>query len=320
MNQSDGRLAKGVRWEIDAKTRLIALIGDPIEHSLTPRIQNAALQRLGVNVRNLAFRVALENLRVALQGFKAIGVLGVMVTIPHKEAAFRLADDADDFARLMGSANLLVLREGQFIAYSTDGYAASRSLKEAGVDVRNKRIAIVGTGGAGRALAFQFALEGAAELWLFNRTLRRARRLARELQHKLQFKALGVFPHEPQTLREQLIGCDLLVNATSVGMHPHEDETPVPADALHRDLTVLDIVYNPVQTRLLREARRKGCHIVDGVPMLVYTNERALALCLGISIPSELVTLMKRVCYRALGARPAGQLECLSLRPARPQN
>lgn len=294
-----------MRWEIDAKTRLIALIGDPIEHSLTPRIQNAALQRLGVNVRNLAFRVTSKNLRDALKGFKAVGVLGVMVTIPHKEAAFRLADDADEFARLMGSANLLVLSpdekdEMRATAYSTDGYAASRSLKERGVDVRNKRIAIVGTGGAGRALAFQFALEGAAELRLFNRTLVRAQRLARELQHKLQFKAVYVFPHEPQTLKEQLIGCDLLVNATSVGMHPHEDETPVPADALHRDLTVLDIVYNPVQTRLLREARRKGCHIVDGVPMLVYTNERALALCLGISIPSELVALMKRVCYRAL--------------------
>jgi len=320
VNQSDGRLAKRVRWEIDAKTRLIALIGDPVEHSLTPRIQNAALQRLGVNVRNLAFRVAPENLRGALQGFKAIGVLGVMVTIPHKEAAFRLADDADNFARLMGSANLLVLREGRFIAYSTDGDAASRSLKEAGIDLRGKRIALVGTGGAGRALAFQFALEGAAELRLFNRTPERARRLAQELRRKLQFTTVSVFPHEPQTLRQQLSDCDLLVNATSVGMHPNEDETPVPADALHRDLTVLDIVYNPVQTRLLREAKRKGCRVIDGVPMLVYTNERALALCLGIFVPSGLVTLMKRVCYRALGARPAGQLERLSLRPARPQN
>jgi shikimate dehydrogenase len=89
-------------------------------------------------------------------------------------------------------------------------------------------------------------------------------------------------------------------------MHPNEDETPVPADALRQGLTVLDIVYNPVRTRLLREAQQKGCRIVDGVPMLVYTNERALALCLGISVSSELVTLMKQVCYRALGVRPAG--------------
>ncbi|MFA0775208.1 MAG: hypothetical protein THHGLFOP_000718 [Candidatus Fervidibacter sp.] len=300
-----------MRWEIDAKTRLIALIGDPVEHSLTPRIQNAALQRLGVNVRNLAFRVTPENLRDALQGFKAIGALGVMVTMPHKEAAFRLADDADEFAQLMGSANLLVLRPDEngkvrATAYSTDGYAASRSLKEAGIDLRGKRIALIGTGGAGRALAFQFALDGAAELRLFNRTLQRARRLAQELRRKLKFTAVSVFPHEPQTLKEQLSDCDLLVNATSVGMHPNEDETPVPADALRQGLTVLDIVYNPVRTRLLREAKQKGCRIVDGVPMLVYTNERALALCLGITVPSELVTLMKQVCYRALGVRPAG--------------
>jgi shikimate dehydrogenase len=289
-----------VPWDIDARTRLIALIGDPVEHSLTPRIQNAALQRLNANVRNLAFRVAAHHLRAALKGFKAIGVLGVMVTIPHKESALRLADDADAFARLMGSANLLVLREGRFIAYSTDGYAASRSLKEAGFDPKGKRIAVVGTGGAGRALAFQLAMDGAAELCLFNRTVDKAYRLAGELRRKLHFRTVQVFPHDADALREQLRRCDLLINATAVGMHPREDATPVPADALHRRLAVFDIVYNPVRTRLLQEAQRKGCRTIDGVPMLVYTNEKALELCLGVAVTAELVALMKRVCYAAL--------------------
>ena len=287
-------------WEIDARTKIIALVGDPIEHSLTPRIQNAALKRLGVNVRNIAFRVPKGLLRDVVKGFKATGVLGVMVTIPHKEDAFKLADERDQFAELMGSANLLVFKDSKVIAYSTDGYAASRSLKEAGVNVKGKCIAIVGTGGAGRALAFQFVLDGAARLLLFNRTIERAEKLSAELKRRLGFNEVQVFTHNPDLLRSELRNCDLLVNATSVGMHPNDDETPVPADALHRNLVVFDIVYNPVQTRLLKEAKRKGCKTVDGVPMLVYTNEKALELCLGVKVTHELVSLMLRTCYGAL--------------------
>lgn len=290
-------------WEIDAKTKIIALVGDPIEHSLTPRIQNAALKRLGVNVRNIAFRVSKGFLCDVVRGFKSAGVLGVMVTIPHKEDAFKLADERDKFADLMGSANLLVFRDGKVIAYSTDGYAASRSLKEAGIDVKGKCIAIVGTGGAGRALAFQFALDGAQRLMLFNRTPERAKKLSNELKSKLDFSAVQVFTHDPNSLRRELRNCDLLVNATSVGMHPNENEIPVPVDALHRDLVVFDIVYNPVQTLLLKEAKRKGCKTIDGVPMLVYTNEKALELCLGVNVTKELIDLMIRTCYRALKRR-----------------
>ncbi|MFA0741595.1 MAG: hypothetical protein DFNUSKGM_001707 [Candidatus Fervidibacter sacchari] len=287
-------------WEIDARTKIIALVGDPIEHSLTPRIQNAALKRLGLNVRNIAFKVPKGALRDVVKGFKAAGVLGIMVTIPHKEDAFRLADERDQFAQLMGSANLLVFKEGKTIAYSTDGYAASRSLKEAGIDIKGKRIAIVGTGGAGRALAFQFALEGAAELVLFNRTLERAERLKSELKQKLKFKAVKAFVLAPPSLVPELKRCELLVNATSVGMHPNEGEMPVPPEALHNGLIVFDIVYNPVQTRLLKEAKRVGCKTVDGVPMLVYTNEKAIELCLGVSVTPDLVKLMLKVCYASL--------------------
>jgi Shikimate 5-dehydrogenase len=209
-----------VAWEIDARTKIIALVGDPIEHSLTPRIQNAALKRLGLNVRNIAFKVPKGALRDVVKGFKAAGVLGIMVTIPHKEDAFRLADERDQFAQLMGSANLLVFKEGKTIAYSTDGYAASRSLKEAGIDIKGKRIAIVGTGGAGRALAFQFALEGAAELVLFNRTIERAKKLEAEVKRKLGFKDIKALPLHPSSFVPELRRCDLLVNATSVGCIP----------------------------------------------------------------------------------------------------
>lgn len=290
-------------WEIDAKTKIIALVGDPIEHSLTPRIQNAALRKLGMNVRNIAFRVPKGLLRDAVRGFRAVGVLGVMVTIPHKEDAFKLADERDEFAELMGSVNLLVFRNDKVVAYSTDGYAANRSLEEAGVDVKGKQVAIVGTGGAGRALAFQLVLSGVQRLMLFNRNIEKAKKLSNELKRKLGFGAVQVFAYDPDSLRRELGNCELLVNATSIGMHPNEDETPVPTDALHRDLVVFDIVYNPVQTRLLKEAKRRGCKTIDGVPMLVYTNEKALEICLGVKVTDELVSLMLRTCYQALKHR-----------------
>ncbi len=290
-------------WEIDARTKIIALVGDPIEHSLTPRIQNAALRQLGLNVRNIAFRVPKGHLKDAVRGFLACGVLGAMVTIPHKEDAFRLADERDQFAQLMGSANLLVFQDGRVTAYSTDGYAASRSLKEAGVSVQGKRVAIIGTGGAGRALAFQMVLDGAQHLLLYNRTPQRAHRLANHLRRLLGFQSVQVLPYTPEVLLKTLPNCDLLINATSIGMHPHEQETPVPAEVLPKGLVVFDIVYNPVQTRLLREARRKGCLTVDGVPMLVYTNEKALELCLGVKVDQDLVQLMLRECYKALRRR-----------------
>lgn len=290
-------------WEIDARTKIIALVGDPIEHSLTPQIQNAALKKLGVNVRNIAFRVPKGLLRDVVKGFKVAGVLGVMVTIPHKEDAFKIADERDKFAELMGSANLLVFKDKRVIAYSTDGYAASRSLRETGIDIRGKCVAIVGTGGAGRALAFQFVLDGARKLTLFNRTIERAKKLGDELKRKLGFSEVRVLAYDPDLIRSELKNCDLLVNATSVGMHPNETGIPIPADALHRDLVVFDIVYNPVRTRLLKEAKRKGCKTVDGVPMLVYTNEKAIELCLGVKVTDELIKLMLRICYKALRHR-----------------
>ncbi len=285
---------------LDASTRFIAIIGDPIEHSMTPVIQNAALRELGVNVANVAFRVKPENLREAVTGAQSLGILGLMVTIPHKVAVMQYLDEVDPFGKMMGTVNLVHFHpERGAIGYNTDGYGAARSLEEEGVQLKDSRVVLLGGGGAARCLAQKLCLESAAQLTILNRTVSRAEEIAAETERNTGVRPT-VAELTDENLRRVLPEANLLVNATSVGMHPNDNETPVPADALHKDLVVFDIVYNPLETVLLRDARRSGAKTVDGVGMLVYTNERAVQTCTGLT-PD--VQLMRQVCVEELQKR-----------------
>ena len=267
--------------KFSAHTRTIAIIGDPIEHSITPRVQNAALREIGADVVNVAFQVAPENLRQAVAGARALGLLGLMVTIPHKENVLELCEELDPSARLMGAANLLHFG-AKTVGYSSDGWAALRSLEEENVEVKSARILIVGGGGAARSLALTFASAGARSVGICNRTVTRAEVIAEET------RALGVESFadssDETALKKHLEQTDILVNATSVGMFPKAEETPIPRALLNRDLAVYDIVYNPLETRLLREAREVGAHAVDGLGMLLYTNVRAVEICARLDV------------------------------------
>lgn len=284
---------------ITAHTQTIAIIGDPIEHSLTPRIQNRALQQIGADLVNVAFHVLPDNLEAAVRGAKALGLRGLMVTIPHKEKVLSLCDELDESARLMGAANLLHFHpDGRTVGYSSDGWAAVKSLHEEGATVRDSRIAILGGGGAARSLALTFAREGAKEIVLINRTVERAQTIAEETA------TLNVptrpLPLTESTLREVLPNIDLLVNSTSIGMHPNIEETPAPREVLHAGLVVYDIVYNPLETRLLREAQDAGAKAVDGLGMLIYTNVRAVEICAGLQISA---TIMREEALRAFESK-----------------
>jgi shikimate dehydrogenase len=287
-------------FAISSHTRALAIIGDPIEHSLTPRIQNAAWRHAGADIVNVAFRVAPANLAAAVHGARALGLLGLMVTIPHKERVLELCDELDQSAQLMGAANLLHFRaDGKTIGYSSDGWAAVKSLNEEGVEVRGAHIAILGGGGAARSLALTFANEGAASVRVLNRTVERAQKIADEVApFATDAQAL---PLDEETLRRILPHTDLLVNATSVGMHPHEDESPLPPRVLETSVAVYDIVYNPLETRLLKEARDAGCKTVDGLGMLIYTNVFAAQICAGRDISAA---IMREEALRALGYKP----------------
>lgn len=266
---------------------------------MTPVLQNAALEEMGLDVRNVAFRVRPEGLGEAVRGGRALGLLGLMVTIPHKVAVIDYLDEIDDFANCLRSVNLVHFIDGQAIGYNTDGYAASRSLQEEGVNLQGAHVCIVGAGGSARCLAQKFSLDGAARISLVNRTLSRAEALVADIAPHYP-SLFDCHPLTDEALAKLLPKCDVLVNASSVGMHPKEDQTPVPSSHLHPGLVAYDIVYNPLETRLLREAREKGCTTVNGVGMLVYTNEKAVEICTGHVPP---VQTMRRACEEALKAR-----------------
>jgi shikimate dehydrogenase len=259
------------RWPlpIDARTSLFGVIGDPVGHSLSPAMHNAALGDMGYPGVYLAFRVA--DPAGALTGMRALGIRGLSVTIPHKIAVMDHLDEIDPLARRIGAVNTIVNRGGRLIGYNTDCYGAMAALK-AETGLKDKQVAVLGAGGAARAVAFGLAAEG-ARVTIYNRSVERAEALGRALN--AAYCGLDRFDSRS----------DIVVNTTSVGMTPRMQDMPIPAESLKAGMVVMDIIYNPLQTALLRAAAQKGCTTIDGVAMFVYQGARQLELWTGRSAP-----------------------------------
>ena len=242
--------------------KIYAIIGDPVAHSLSPVMHNAAFDKLGRDAVYLAFRVSPEEVGAAIRGAKRLGIAGLNVTIPLKEKALFFVD-VEKVAKKIGAINTIDFGSGTPVGYNTDGIGSQRVLKETVDEIKGKKVLIFGAGGAAKAISFYLDAEG-ARVTIANRTKKRAAQLASKLRNA---SAIGL----DTELKKHIKDSDILINATSVGMHPHEDATLVNANLMHPDLVVFDIVYNPVETKLLREAKRAGVKkIVDGVKMLVY--------------------------------------------------
>lgn len=278
----------------DGRTRVVAIIGDPVSHSVSPRAQSFALAHLGENALCLALRVGSEHLAEAVQGARHLGMRGVMVTIPHKEAVLALCDELHPSAQLVGAANFLEFREdGTTCGHSSDGWAALRSLEDRGVAVSGARVAILGGGGSARSLALTFADAGAKRVTLYNRTLERAQTIAYEVQSRTQGVA------EARALpTNDLNEADIIINTTSVGMTPNVDSSPLHASLIQPSQTVFDIVYNPLETRLLREAKERGAKTVDGLDMVLWTNVYAARLAFRVELD---IADLRAEARRALG-------------------
>ncbi len=256
---------------IDAQTDLYGVIGNPVRHSLSPVIHNGALNRLGRNAVYLAFEV--ENLEEALKGIRGLGVRGVSVTIPFKTEVIPFLDKVEGLAKRIGAVNTVVNRRGKLVGYNTDYGAALEALEEK-IELKGKRIVLLGAGGAARAIGF--GLKGRdCQLIVSNRSRKRGEALSREL--KCHFLPMSSF--FKMTAGE--LEADVLINATSVGMHPRQRETPFPKRLLKEGMMVMDIVYEPLQTRLLREAKAKGCLTINGMEMLVRQGVAQLMIWTG---------------------------------------
>ena len=278
--------------------RVFGVFGDPIGHSLSPAMHNAAFSTLGMDCVYHAFRVSPEKLEKAISGAEAMGFGGLNLTVPLKEEALKLDFiKPDPLAKRIGAVNTVVFgKTGEIRGYNTDGLGARQALLNAAVEIEGSRVVVAGAGGAARAVAFQLAADG-AEITIINRTEERAVELARDVSAAaLPGKISGT---GLSGLKDLLRDVDILINTTTLGMHPNTDTTIATAEELHSDLTVFDIVYNPLETRLLKEARAAGAKTVSGVLMLVYQGAEAFKLWTGVEPPVE---LMKKTVLEALQA------------------
>jgi shikimate dehydrogenase len=278
---------------IDSQTIMHGLFGDPVKHSKSPLMHNTAFQELGLNAAYAAFQIGPGQLQAAVEGIRSLGFRGVNVTIPHKIEVMDYLDEIDEHAMAIGAVNTIVNNNGHLIGYNTDGIGYVRSLKEeADFSVKGKRVLMLGAGGAARGVAYALAAEGTAEMWVANRTEEKATELADSLNGYT--KTYGIRYDQINEIRDHV---DLIVHNTSVGMHPNVDEVLVDTSWFHEGLTVSDLVYNPLETRLLREAKARGARAHDGLGMFIYQGVYAFEYWTGVTAP---VAVMREAVEKAL--------------------
>jgi shikimate dehydrogenase len=281
---------------ITGKTSVFGIIGDPVEHSLSPAMHNAAFEKLCLDNIYVPFLVKAEELEDAIKGAHVMGIKGLNVTIPHKTEVINYLDYLDIAAGLIGAVNTIEFGENGAIGHNTDGIGAIRAIEEI-TPVKNKKFMILGAGGAARAVSFQLFLSGAKSLTISNRTVEKAEVLKEDLVEKLDndVKVIDM----GFELEQELKDTDILINTTPIGMYPNINQKPlITADMIDKSLIVNDIVYNPLKTGLILEAEKAGAKTIYGIKMLMYQGIESFKIWTGIEPPIEvfekaLITEMK---------------------------
>ncbi len=281
--------------DINAHTQFCGLIGNPVEHSLSPAIHNAAFQKLGLNFVYLAFRV--EAIGDAIKGLRSLGNFrGASVTIPHKVSAVPFLDSLEPTARHIGAINTIVAEGGVLKGYNTDAIGAVRALRESDVTLKGRQVVMLGSGGAARAIAFALGAEtGIDRLTILGIDEQERTVLVRDLRLKAGMAVQESLLDESM-LRKVLPDTHVLIHCTPIGMSPKVHQTSVPATLLHPGLTVMDIVYNPRDTQLLKDAKVAGCRVIPGLEMFLYQAAAQFELWTNQAAP---VDVMRKV----LGSR-----------------
>lgn len=277
---------------ITGHTHLTALLGSPVAHSISPLMHNEAFRLLDLDYTYLCFDVTEDTLPTAVAGLKACGIRGFNLTMPNKNKIVELLDELSPAARLIGAVNTVVNDDGHLTGYNTDGVGYMQAVKDAGYDITGKTITVMGAGGAATAICAQAALDGVKRIHIFaretSRFWSRTQKLVENINSTLPCEA---FLHENKdltALAQAISESTLLLNATSVGMAPNTDGTIIENTSLyHPDLIVSDVIYNPRETRFLREARETGCRTFNGMYMLLYQGAEAFRLWTGQDMPVD---------------------------------
>ncbi len=274
---------------LTGKTHVVGVFGHPVGHSRSPAMHNAAFAALGLPYVYVPFPVAPESLEVALRALPNLGIVGVNLTIPHKEAAVGLMDVVTERAREVGAVNTVHCTEAGLIGDNTDGYGFSAPLTEAGFQFQNAHVLILGAGGAARSAVFQLARSGSLTA-ILNRNVARAEALASAVDACGYRRPTVLQPEDSSALAEWAANSGLIVNTTSLGMHPEIQGMPnLPLEHLRPSQIVYDMVYNPPITRLLRESALRGCTVMNGVKMLVYQGAASFERWTGVRPPTDIM-------------------------------
>ncbi len=278
---------------ITGHTGLLCLLGSPVAHSISPEMHNEACDQLGLDYSYLAFDVPEDKMPQAVEGLRTMGARGWNITMPGKNIMCKLADKVSPASEISGACNTVVNDNGVLTAYTTDGVGFMRAVAENGVDIIGKKMTLFGAGGAATAILVQAALDGVAEINVFNvkdNFYDRAESIVAQLNERTECKVTLHDFSDPDLIRASIADSAILVNGTSVGMAPNTDATVLPdTSMLHEGLFVFDVIYNPAETRFLREAKEAGCKTANGMYMLLYQGAASFKLWTGEDMPVEIV-------------------------------
>ncbi len=284
--------------QINGSTELTGIIGYPITHSVSPQMHNAAYEKLGLNFCYVPLSIKPNNIDKALEGIRMLGFVGVNVTIPHKEVIIPHLDEVTKLARLIGAANVILNQEGHLVGYNTDGPGFIDSLTEdAGFNVKGKRAVVLGAGGAAKAVALMLAQDKIKTLVISDVIYDKAKTLCEYISSHFEIAPYAC-PANSKELKKSVAECDLLVNATPLGTYPKVNGCPIdetydiPSGAI-----VYDLVYNPLETKLLKLAKSKGAKPVSGLGMLIRQGALAFSLFTEEEAP---IKIMKEAALAAL--------------------
>lgn len=271
--------------------KLVGIFGDPIEHVASPRMHNMAFKYLGIDMVYVPFKIKTEELKIAVESIKVLNLVGVNVTVPHKEDVMKYLDEIDPFAKFIGAVNTIKNNDGKLIGYNTDANGFLSSLRDEGeFEPRGKKIIIFGAGGAARAIAFALAQKKVKDIVLTDVVNEKALKLAGDLKNALEIE-INVKDNQSEEFKECIKISDLIINATPVGMSPNVDKTPLDdMDIISNRHFVYDVIYRPRKTKFLMEAEKKGAKILGGGGMLIGQAVEAFKIFTGKEGPYDIMS------------------------------
>lgn len=285
---------------INGKTKVCGLIGNPVEHSVSPLIHNTLSQMLGINLAYVTFKVSQGEVAKAVEGAYALNIQGLNVTVPHKQEVIGVLRDTDPLAESIGAVNTLVRVPGGYKGYNTDILGLKRSMELENVSVKNREVIILGAGGASRAIAFLCATEGADKIYLLNRTLKKAEDIAyavnshmgRNVIYPMELSDYGLLNGEAY----------ICIQTTSVGLHPNDGDAPISDRSFYdRIQTGIDIIYNPYETQFMKNVKMAGGQAFNGLKMLLYQGIAAYELWNDVAVSRECADKVYEVLKKELG-------------------